>query len=117
VRLRPRLMKLCGEEMVVFCKGIKPGSGRVFSCLLAHAHKSTFSTMCKDEVVKRQDRAKSDYRLDAGVSTQCEAVVDEHCAAEKAQLHGTAAVLLCLADKVVDPTVDILETCETQVSR
>jgi golgi apparatus protein 1 len=62
VRLRPRIMKLCGEEMVVFCKDIKPGSGRVFNCLLEHAQKPNFSVACKDEVIKREDRVKSDYR-------------------------------------------------------
>ena len=117
VRLRPKIMKLCGEEMVVFCKDIKPGSGRIFNCLLEHAQKPNFSNACKAEVVKREDRVKSDYRLDAGVSDECKDDIDTHCLAEKAAAHGNAGVLRCLADKMVDPDITISDPCETQMSR
>jgi Cysteine rich repeat len=51
------------------------------------------------------------------VSTTCADDIDEHCAAEKAQAHGNAGVLRCLADKMVDPAVTISDKCETQMSR
>ena len=117
VRLRPLLMKLCGEEMVTFCKNVNPGGGRVFNCLLENAQKPTFGTLCKDEVLKREDRAKSDYRLDAGVNTECAADIDEHCAVEKRQAHGQAGVLKCLVDKMVDTAVEVVDPCEKQMSR
>lgn len=62
VRLRPRIMKLCGEEMVVYCKDIKPGGGRMFNCLLENVQKPGFSSACSDELIKREDRMKTDYR-------------------------------------------------------
>jgi golgi apparatus protein 1 len=117
VRLRPRLMKLCGEEMVVFCKGIKPGSGKIFNCLLENVQKQSFSKVCKGEVLTREDRLKSDWRLDPGVSRECKKDVDTHCAVQKARAHGNAEVLWCLAEKMMDPAIKIADRCENQMSR
>ena len=110
-------MRLCGEEMVAFCKGIKPGSGAVFTCLLEHVQKPNFGAACKSELVEREKRLKSDYRLDAGVSVQCAPDIDAHCAHEAAHAHGEAGVLKCLAGKMMDPALSIAEECEAQMSR
>ena len=89
----------------------------MFTCLLEHIKKPSFGGACRHEIEKREDRVKSDFRLDAGVSTQCADEIDTHCALEKQQAHGHAGVLTCLADKMVDPSISIPEKCEAQMSR
>jgi hypothetical protein len=110
-------MSLCAEEMIVFCSKVKPGGGRMFNCLLENVEKKTFGSSCKEEIVKREDRAKEDYRLDAGVHEACEGDVEAFCSAERSQAHGHAEVLKCLADKVAGPSVDVSAGCQTQISR
>jgi hypothetical protein len=110
-------MKLCGEEMLVFCKGIKPGSPKVFTCLLKSVRKPSFSNACKKEVLEREKKLKSDWRLDQGVSQECARDVDVHCGEEKARAHGNAEVLKCLVNQMVDPGIEIAEGCEKEVSR
>lgn len=117
VRLRPKLMKLCSEEMLLFCDVVKPGGGRMFNCLLENVEKPTFGAICKAEIIKREDRAKDDYRLDAGVSQACAAHVAEHCASEELQAAGHAEVLSCLVDSMVDPAIELSDACEKQMSR
>ena len=123
VRLRPKLMKLCSEEMLLFCDGMKQGGGRMFTCLLENVQKPTFGSMCKAEVLKREDRAKGDYRLDAGVSLACAADVAQHCADEKEKVAGEeqnvghAEVLTCMVDRMADPSIELTESCEKQMSR
>lgn len=55
VRLRPKLMKLCGQEMVLFCSDTKPGGGRMFTCLLENAGKNDFGAACREEVCSRPE--------------------------------------------------------------
>ena len=117
VRLRPRLMKLCGEEMVVFCKDTAPGAGRMFNCLLENVQKTGFSAQCRDEVVKREDLMKGDYRLDGGVAANCKDDVAAHCAAEAAGAHGHAEVLKCLVAKIMQPAAAVSDACQTEISR
>ena len=113
----------CSEEMLLFCDNIKAGGGRMFTCLLENVEKPTFGSMCKAEVVKREERAKSDYRLDAGVSQACAADVAQHCSDEKERVSGEegaaghAEVLKCMVDRMVDPSVELAEDCEKQMSR
>lgn len=89
----------------------------MFTCLLENVQKPTFGAMCKEEVLKREDRAKDDYRLDAGVSQACAADVAQHCADEKEKQAGHAEVLSCMVDRMVDPAVELAEDCEKQMSR
>lgn len=35
IELRPGLMQACADERAAFCKGVAPGSARVFRCALA----------------------------------------------------------------------------------
>eukprot|EP00892_Ulva_mutabilis_P008395 jgi/Ulvmu1/5928/UM026_0050.1 len=116
VRLRPKIMKVCAEEMVLFCDKISPGGGRMFNCLLEHVAKPMFGGPCKAEILKREDLAKEDYRLDGGVSEACEEDIAEHCKQEEGK-HGHAEVLKCLANKMSDAQFELSDSCEKQVSR
>jgi golgi apparatus protein 1 len=117
VRLRPKLMKLCSEEMLLFCSNVKAGGGRMFTCLLENVQHPTFGTMCKAEVLKREDRAKDDYRLDAGVFQACKADIAQHCSQEETKASGHAEVLSCMVDRMMDPALQLAEECEKQMSR
>lgn len=110
-------MKLCSEEMLLFCDSIKSGGGRMFTCLLENVEKPTFGSMCKAEILKREDRARDDYRLDAGVSQACAGEVSQHCADEEKRAAGQAEVLKCMVDRMVDPAIELAEACEKQMSR
>jgi len=49
----------CSEDIASFCKDVKPGGGRIISCL--KKHEGELSSVCKDklqEVQKRIDEAK-----------------------------------------------------------
>lgn len=59
------------------------GKGRVFKCLQENLAQTNFGEACKAEVSKRESFMQEDYRLDYGVSSQCEADVEAKCAAEK----------------------------------
>ena len=62
IRLRPKLNKLCSEEKVVYCKDIKPGKARVIKCLMENMAQPNFGEECKEELQKREDVMKTDYR-------------------------------------------------------
>ena len=67
IRLRPKLNKLCSEEKVVYCKDIKPGKARVIKCLMENMAQPNFGEECKEELQKREDVMKTDYRSDTGI--------------------------------------------------
>ncbi|KAK9820440.1 hypothetical protein WJX72_010380 [[Myrmecia] bisecta] len=113
IRLRPKLNKLCSEEIAVYCKEVKPGKGRVFKCLQENLAKPDFGQQCKEQVEQREARMQEDYRLDYGVSSACKADVDQRCAAEKGKAHGNAEVLKCL----VNNFSSISEGCQREMSR
>lgn len=83
IRLRPKLAKLCSEEIAIFCKDVQPGKGRVFKCLQEKIGQTEFGSSCKAQVEERGRSMQEDYRLDFGVSTACEGDVDNVCSVEK----------------------------------
>ncbi len=49
----------CAEDIAKFCKDVRPGGGRIISCL--KSHEVELSSVCKDklqEVLKKIDTAK-----------------------------------------------------------
>ncbi len=57
----------------------KPGKARVIKCLMENMAQPNFGEECKEELQKREDMMKSDYRLDVAVATSCESDVDTYC--------------------------------------
>lgn len=72
-----------------------------------------FGEECKEELQKREDMMKSDYRYDVGVLTNCETDVDVYCKDAKTKLRGNATVLKCL----VDNFKSLAEQCQSEMSR
>eukprot|EP00238_Polyblepharides_amylifera_P013095 CAMPEP_0196572234 /NCGR_PEP_ID=MMETSP1081-20130531/2305_1 /TAXON_ID=36882 /ORGANISM="Pyramimonas amylifera, Strain CCMP720" /LENGTH=880 /DNA_ID=CAMNT_0041889479 /DNA_START=135 /DNA_END=2777 /DNA_ORIENTATION=+ len=96
VRLRPGF-KACKEEIQVYCNNVKPGMGRLFRCLQANAEKSDVSETCKTQVLQKQGRMSTNWKMDFGVAHSCKGDVDKVCAKAKVE-HGGAGVLKCLAE-------------------
>ena len=71
IRLRPKLNKMCSEEKAVYCKDVKPGKARVVKCLMENMAQPNFGEECAEELKKREDVMKNDYRYDIGVFTSC----------------------------------------------
>jgi len=113
IRLRPKLNKLCSEEKAVFCKEVQPGRARVVKCLMENMAQPNFGEECSEELQKREEVMKSDYRYDIGVFTNCAANVDQFCAEQKKALRGNATVLKCLAENFKS----LADECQVEMSR
>uniref|UniRef100_A0A7R9V0N1 Golgi apparatus protein 1 n=1 Tax=Chlamydomonas euryale TaxID=1486919 RepID=A0A7R9V0N1_9CHLO len=113
VRLRPKLNRACSEEKAVYCKDVKPGRARVVQCLMENMAQPDFGQECLEELEKREDAVKNDYRMDVGVATNCEADVTTFCPDERSQLRGNATVLKCL----VANFASLAEPCQAEMSR
>lgn len=59
-----------------------------------------FGEECKEELQKREDAMKSDYRYDIGVFTNCATDVEVYCKEARSKLRGNATVLKCLVRTV-----------------
>lgn len=46
----------CKPDVQKFCKGIKPGEGRIWSCL--KSHEADLSQACKDHMAKKREEMK-----------------------------------------------------------
>jgi len=71
------LMSACSVEIKELCPKVKPGDGRVISCL--KAHKPTASSKCSKAISKRQMDSGEDIALDAKVSLACAADLEKYC--------------------------------------
>ena len=89
----------CQKELESFCKGVKPGEGRVLACLYAH----------EDELSGRCDYAVYDASAQLGravaalsyVANECSADLKQHCASVEA---GEGRVAACLKKNEKDVT-------------
>ncbi|KAG1672451.1 hypothetical protein FOA52_013237 [Chlamydomonas sp. UWO 241] len=113
IRLRPKLNRACSEEKAVYCDDVKPGRARVVQCLVENMAHPDFGQECLEELEKREDQVKNDYRMDVGVYANCESDVSAYCANERAMLRGNATVLKCLAANFKQ----LAEPCQAEMSR
>lgn len=116
IRLRPKLHKLCGVEIAVFCKDVKPGSGRVMQCLQEHLGQTEFGDECGEQVGMRREAMLADFRENIPLVLACAAQIDTFCAAEKKQAHGRSEVLKCLLHKAGQGTA-LGDSCDAAVSQ
>ena len=64
----------------------------MFKCLQENLGSPDFGATCKEQVEQRSSRMQEDYRLDYGVSSNCEADVGRVCAAEQVCFHDARPV-------------------------
>jgi len=51
---------------------VKAGKARVMKCLMENMAQPNFGEECKEELQKREEVMKSDYRFDFGVASNCQ---------------------------------------------
>lgn len=116
IRLRPKLQKLCGAEIAVFCHDIKPGRGRVMQCLQENLGQPEFGDKCTEQVTIRQEAMQADFRENVPLAQACSDEIDATCAAEKKQAHGQSKVLKCLLRNLGEEEA-LGGSCGKEVSR
>jgi len=117
IRLRPKLKKLCSEEMTVFCAEVKPGRGRMMRCLQENLSQPQFSEACRQEVAKREEAMQADFRENAGLASTCAPEIEDHCQAEQGQAHNQGKVLKCLLRMQSKKKPLLSDECDDEVSR
>ncbi len=90
----------CAEEIMQFCKDIKPGGGRVILCLKKHENELT--PVCRgkiEEIVKRVENAK---RL-------CASDIEKFC---KGVQEGEGRIAKCLGEHAAEVSAACMEQVE-----
>ena len=82
-------------------------------CLLENMAQPNFGEECKEELEKREEGMKSDYRFDIAVAQGCSDDIESYCKEAKTKVRGKAAVLICL----VDNFKVLAEQCQSEMSR
>jgi len=113
VLLRPGVTNACSEEIVVHCKGVQPGRGRLFKCLQENMAKVEFSQKCTEQIREKAERAAQFWKLDASLAAACKVDAQNSCAEASKTGHGNAEVLKCLAKN----SATIAQGCSRELSR
>ncbi len=87
----------CAEELAQYCKGIKPGGGRLLVCL--KEHESDLSRTCRDKVVGLEKMLKEAERI-------CAADIEKSC---KGVQRGEGRIAKCLDEHIKDISPDCRE--------
>eukprot|EP00873_Tetraselmis_striata_P041198 jgi/Tetstr1/461462/TSEL_006570.t1 len=108
------LIMNCAPEIRQFCARVRPGNGRVVSCL--KTNKLGLSQRCSSAVSRRQIESAEDISLDAKLATACAADLKKYCAhvgwgagAAKSCLEGVA--------KRLDKSKTLEPTCKSALYR
>lgn len=78
----------CAEELAQYCKGIKPGGGRLLVCL--KEHESDLSPTCRDKVAGLEKRLKEAERI-------CAVDIEKFC---KGVQRGEGRIAKCLKEHI-----------------
>jgi hypothetical protein len=88
---------VCKADVEKFCKGIKPGQGRIWSCM--KSHEADLSQACRDHMAKKRENMKE-------FMSSCKADVKKLC---KDVPRGQGRVIGCLKGKMNE----LSESCKT----
>ena len=86
----------CRSDVEKFCKGIKPGGGRIWACL--KSHEAEISQPCKDQMAKGREKMK-------GFINACKEDRQKFC---KDVRPGEGRIIACLKNH--EP--ELSETCK-----
>jgi len=102
IRVNSKLRGVCGEAREQHCKAVKPGTGRVVECLLAHMHDDDLDSSCREELVKEQQKRAKSIEYNPMMAESCRAEVDSLVKQSVCQPEGkgTGWMLLCLSKHV-----------------
>lgn len=90
-------MKPCAGDIATFCKGVKPGEGRIEACL--KEHQNDLSGACKDHIAKIAAKGSD-------VATSCRGDIAKYCKEVKP---GGGRMLLCLKEHAADLSAECKE--------
>jgi hypothetical protein len=79
-----RAMGPCGKDTVKYCKGVRPGQGRIIRCL--YHNRDRLSPACKE-------KARRDWEKLVEVNADCASDVRKHCAKV---IPGGGRIIACL---------------------
>ncbi|MBT8340513.1 MAG: hypothetical protein HKP58_00870 [Desulfatitalea sp.] len=88
-----RLVQTCKAEIETYCHDVKPGGGRILSCL--HAHSDKLSESCAEVAKEAGEEVKLMGAAIAHVKENCSADLDQYC---KGVAPGRGRLLKCLQD-------------------
>jgi hypothetical protein len=83
---------VCKADVDTFCKGIKPGGGRIWACL--KSNEADLSQPCRDQMAQARERGKEFHQA-------CRPDVKKFC---KNIPHGKGRVISCLKSHEADLT-------------
>jgi hypothetical protein len=87
----------CRADVEKFCKGVKPGQGRMWACL--KSNENALSQACKDHMAEKRENAK-------GFMTACNADAKKFC---KKIPRGKGRVVACLTSH----KAELSDACKT----
>jgi hypothetical protein len=76
VQLNVGLLRACANERSLFCRGVAPGSARVFRCLAENMASADFGMACQISIMRKLRRREANWRLDPPLRQACKADVD-----------------------------------------
>ncbi|XP_029837305.3 Golgi apparatus protein 1 [Ixodes scapularis] len=82
-RVDPVLQEACQPVVDVHCKDVKPGHGRVMSCLMDHVSSYHMSDNCREALLQIQYFVARDFKLDPVLYKECKTEASTYCKAKK----------------------------------
>ncbi|XP_015608654.1 Golgi apparatus protein 1 isoform X2 [Cephus cinctus] len=99
IKLDRQLYMACTQDHIKFCPNIRPGSGRVYKCLMQYKTDRAMTKQCQDQLTRREKLIASDYKVSKGLVRACkEDIRGNHCrrsVSEDKEIR-LAQILLCL---------------------
>lgn len=100
IKLDSKLAEACSMDADKFCKGIKPGKGRVLECLRSNLKE--LSEDCKTKLTKRDKINVIDQKGDYSLQYLCKTTIEQFCSTD-----GDEDVLSCLRKNLIKPGFDL----------
>lgn len=99
VRLDKKLFLACTADAQRFCPDIRPGTGAVYKCLIRNKNDQTMSSLCKEQLLRRDKLIAHDYKVSKGLARACkEDIKNNKCRRGVSEDKDVrlAQILLCL---------------------
>lgn len=82
-RVDPVLQEACQPVVDLYCKDVKPGHGRVMSCLMDHVGSYHMAESCREALLQIQYFVARDFKLDPALYKECKQEAVSYCKAKK----------------------------------
>lgn len=99
VKLDRQLFIACTDDARRFCADLRFGTGAVYKCLLRNKDDEKMSSLCADQLLRRDKLIAHDYKVSKGLSRSCkDDIKNNHCRRGVSEEKNVrlAQILLCL---------------------